>query len=280
MKVLGRLTFVSVAVLLLSGTAVFAADEENPFERGSKDIFSVSAGAFLMDFDSSAELDPEAGGEGSNVDLENDLGLDASTSRARIDAYWRFARKHRLDFGGYIFNRHNERELDRRIHFGDTVYDVGARVETRFNTSVYKLSYRYSFIRSERVEIGASIGISAITSRLRIEGEGSVNGSGDSFEETSKRIIAPIPVLGVAAELKIVKSLFARVSGEYFHIDVSGVDGRFSDARLSLDWYPFKHFGFGAGYNRVGIGAEDTDDDNYKLEYSYDGLLAYATYVF
>jgi hypothetical protein len=28
---------------------------------------------------------------------------------------------------------------------------------------------------------------------------------------------------------------------------VSGIEGRFGDARLSLDWYPFKHFGFGAG---------------------------------
>src|SRR5262245_21500118 len=110
MKALGRLVFLGAAVaaaFLLSGSTVCAADEENPFERGSKDIFSVSAGAFLMDFNSSARLDPENGGEGSDIDLENDLDLDPKESRGRIDAYWRFARKHRLDFGGYLFNRHN-----------------------------------------------------------------------------------------------------------------------------------------------------------------------------
>jgi hypothetical protein len=278
MRPFARITLLTAAFVLLGFTAALA-DEENPFERGSKDLFSVSAGGFLMKFNSSAELDPENGGEGSDIDLENTLGLSDSTNRGRIDAYWRFARKHRLDFGGYLFNRTNSRELDERIHFGDTVYDVGAQVRTRFSTGLYKLSYRYSFVRNERIDFSASIGISAFVSRLRIEGEGSVNGNSESFEQTSKRIVAPIPVLGAQMDLKIVKSLFFRLSGEWFHINISGIEGRFSDGRASLDWYPFKHFGFGAGYNRVGIGAKDTDGANYDLQYRFDGLLGYVTYV-
>ena len=269
---------VSVAVLLSFTAAI--ADEENPFERGSKDVFSISAGGFLMKFNSSARLDPENGGDGTDIDLENVLDLDKNDNRARIDGYWRFARKHRLDFGGYLFNRSNSKELDRTIHYGDTVYDVGAQVNTRFSTGLYKLSYRYSFIRNERIDFSASFGISAISSRLRIEGEGSVNGHAEDFERTSKSIIAPIPVLGAQMDLKIVRSLFYRLSGEYFHITVSGIDGRFSDGRASIDWYPFKHFGFGAGYNRVGLRAKDSEGANYELKYSFDGLLGYFTYVY
>jgi hypothetical protein len=280
MRPFHRMIFVALGALLLSGTAALAQDPENPFERGSKDLFSISVGGFLMKFNSSAELDPESGGDGSDIDIENQLDLDDKANRARIDGYWRFARKHRIDFGGYLFNRSNTRELDERIEFGDTTYDVGARVETRFNTGLYKLSYRYSFVRNERIDFSASAGISAIVSRLRIEGEGSVNGSSESFERTSKNIVAPIPVFGAQMDLKIVKSLFFRLSGEYFHITVSGIEGRFSDGRASIDWYPFKHFGFGAGYNRVGIRAEDSDGANYNLEYRFDGLLGYATYVY
>jgi len=279
MRLLRWTLLAALAVAPLTSTAL-AADPENPFERGSKDLFSVSAGGFLMNFNSSAQLDPEEGGEGSNVDLENELDLDDKANRGRIDGYWRFARKHRLDFGGYIFNRSSSRELDERIHFGDTVYDVGAELDTRFTSGLYKLSYRYSFIRNERIDFSGSVGISAITSKLRLRGEGSVNGSSAEFEESSKRVIAPIPVLGVQAEIKIVRSLFFRISGEYFHITVSDVEGRFSDGRASIDWYPFKHFGFGAGYNRVGLRAEDTDGANYEVEYNFDGLLGYATYVF
>jgi len=271
------LLFVSVCTLLSCTAAL--ADDENPFERGSKDLFSVSAGTFLMNFSSSAELDPQHG-TGSDIDLEDQLGLDPKQFRARIDLYWRFARKHRLDFNGYIFNRNNSKELDRTIVFGDTTYDVGAEVRTRFNTGLYKIGYRYSFIRNERIDFSGAVGISAISSKLRIEGEGSVNNSSASFEETSKRIIAPIPTLGVQVDLKIVKSLFFKATGDYFQINVSGVDGRFGDARLSLDWYPFKHFGFGAGYNRVSLRAKDSSGDNYDLKYSFDGLLAYATYVY
>lgn len=280
MRSLRRTALVAVAALLLTFSVALAADPENPFERGSKDLFSVSAGGFLMNFNSSAKLDPEEGGEGSDIDLENELDLDDKANRGRIDGYWRFARKHRLDFGGYLFNRSNTRELDERIHFGDTVYDVGAEVETRFTSGLYKVSYRYSFIRNERIDFSGSVGISAFSSKFRIRGEGSVNGQSEEFEESSKRVIAPIPVLGVAAEVKIVKSLFFRISGEYFHITVSNVEGRFSDGRASIDWYPFKHFGFGAGYNRVGLSAEDSDGANYEVDYSFDGLLGYATYVF
>jgi len=277
---LRRPLLLALAALLLSTIPALAADDENPFERGSKDVFSVSAGVFLMNFDSSAELDPENGRDGSSIDLENELNLDPNEYRGRIDMYWRFARRHRLDFGGYLFNRSNDTSLDRRITFGDTTYDVGAEVKTRFNTGLYKLSYRYSFVRNERIDLGASVGLSAIVSRLRISGEGSVDNSSESFESTSRRVIAPIPVLGAQMDLKIVKSLFFRLTGDYFHINVSGVEGRFSDGRASLDWYPFKHFGFGAGYNRVSLRAEDSDGDNYDLKYSFDGALAYATYVY
>ena len=90
----------------------------------------------------------------------------------------------------------------------------------------------------------------------------------------------PIPVLGLQVDWRIVNSLFLRASGEYFQINVSGVDGRFSDGRVSLDWYPFKHFGFGAGYNRVSLRAQDSDEGDYDLRYSYDGLLGYFTYVY
>jgi hypothetical protein len=279
MKSMIRTAFVVSATVLLASTAV-AADEENPFERGTKDVFSVSLGGFFMNFNTSAKLDPDAGGEGTDIDLENDFDLDPRITRGRLDGYWRFARKHRVDFGGYLFDRSNSRVLDKEIVFGDTTYDVGAELDTKFRTSLFKLSYRYSFIRNDRIDFSGSAGLSTITTRLEIEGFGSVNGQTASFDESSKRVIAPVPVFGLLVDLKIVRSLFFRLGGEYFHIQASGVDGRFSDARASLDWYPFKHFGFGAGYNRVGLRAEDTEGANYDLEYSFDGLLGYATYVY
>ena len=52
--------------------------------------FSVSVGAFITDHDTRIRLDTDAG-PGTEVSLENDLGLDATTNIMRFDAAWRFS---------------------------------------------------------------------------------------------------------------------------------------------------------------------------------------------
>ena len=85
---------VVVAILSLSVASEALAQVE---ER-----FSISLGAFITDWDSEARMDVSGGtATGTPVDFELDLGLDNSSSVFRIDGYYRFNDKHRIDFSAF-----------------------------------------------------------------------------------------------------------------------------------------------------------------------------------
>ena len=67
--------------------------------------FSLSVGAFLTERNSKARVDSTNGDRGTEVDLEDDLGLDNSDAVVRVDGFWRFAEKHRIDFSVFDLSR-------------------------------------------------------------------------------------------------------------------------------------------------------------------------------
>ncbi len=268
----------ALALALAAGTPALA---EEGFSRGSKDNFSISLGTYLIDFDTRASLSSDTFGNGTDINFENDLGLTSKQTRTRLEGYWRFARKHRLDFAGYFYNRTADRVLSRQITWGDVVYDAGVEMHSQIKSQFYKLDYKYSFIRNAKWELLGSFGLSTISTKAELDGVGTIGGVGEaSFQKSSKGLVAPIPVFGVHAEWNVFKSLYLRGGAEYLAVNVSGWQGSVTDLRASLDWYPFKHFGFGAGYNTFHIDAKRNADLTLDFRYGFSGLLGYATYVF
>ena len=61
--------------------------------------YGLSVGLFVTDRNSSTRFDAQGSTtNGTEVDLESELGLDTSDSVFRLDGYFRFNQKHRLDF--------------------------------------------------------------------------------------------------------------------------------------------------------------------------------------
>jgi hypothetical protein len=259
-----------------------AGELDNPFERGTSDRFAISLGGFFMNFNTTARVDSDRlPGSGTDVDLENDTALSNSKTDLRLDGYWRFANKHRLEFGAMKISRESSRVIDRQITWGDTVFDVGANLDSEFSTNLFKLSYKYSFIRSERNDFGFSAGFSIYGVGARMAGAGSVDGGpSGQFSRETNHVVAPVPVLGLHEEFRLSKKWFFKSSGEYFHINVGDITGSLGDLRASFDWYPFKHFGFGGGFNRVRLKYTDVSSTSVDFEYKYSGATVYGTYIF
>ena len=249
------------------------------FERGKSDRFLVSLGGFISDFKTEASLSSESG-IGTEINFEDDLGLTDSESLLRLDGYWRFGQKHRLDFGSFLFTRDAERVLDREITWGDLVFPVSASVSTETSTTIIKLAYKYSFHRGERFEWGASFGLSTLISKAELAGQAQAGGGGTSFQSESDSVTAPIPVFGLHGEFRMTRQVYVRGSIEYFHIDIDEQEGSLSDGRLTFDWYPFRHFGFGIGYNRFVADYEDVGRGEIAFRYELSGPQGYVTYVF
>ncbi len=98
-----------------------------------------------------------------------------------------------------------------------------------------------------------------------------------SFE--SEDFIAPIPVLGLHADFRLAEKWYLRSGGEFFDVSVDDQSGSLTDVRASVDWYPFDHFGFGAGFNRSRLTYEDVAIPAIDVTYTYSGATFYVSYV-
>jgi hypothetical protein len=126
-------------LLIFFASACLAADPGS--ERAS-----ISLGAFLTDRDTNGRLDSDTLGLGTVIDAEDDHGLDSSDIVLRLDAYYRFNPRHRIDFSVFDLSRDATATIDESIQFGDEIFDINSTISSEYDLTVYKAAYTYSFL--------------------------------------------------------------------------------------------------------------------------------------
>jgi len=240
------------------------------------DRFSVRLGGFAVRFKTSAQVDSETMGPGTGLDLENDTNLGRDETEGRLDGHFRFGKRHRIDYGFMAFERNALRVIDQEIQFGDVFFDIDAELKTKFSTNMIKLAYRYDLVRRPRWDLGLSFGVSAFDVDLEIAAS-ILRGVGAVAE--SEDFIAPIPMLGLHTDVHLGGDWYFRASGEIFDVSVDNRQGDVSDIHGVFDWYPFEHWGFGIGFNRLRMSYDDSRVPNVSMTYVYSGTMAYISYV-
>jgi hypothetical protein len=252
-----------VIVLSLSATAAAQTDPR----------FSIGLGAFFTDRDSNTRIDGEAG-SGTDVNLESDLGLDKSDTVFRVDAYWRFAEKHRLDFSAFDLSRSASRQIDREITWDDTTYTINTQVESEFDLAIYKAAYTWCFLKRDRSFLGATVGlyVADIGATLSAPAAGSVE---------SEDLTAPLPVVGLRGEYRFADRWSLRGSGEIFSIEYDDYDGSLYDLFVGLDFSATDNVAIGVGVNsvRLDVGVTKSNFEG-DVDWQYDGAMAYLKFDF
>ncbi len=250
-------------VLLLSATASAQTDPR----------FSIGLGAFFTDRASQTRIDGETG-PGTDVDLESDLGLDKSDTVFRVDGYWRFAEKHRLDFSAFDLSRSASKQIDTEIVWDDTTYPISTQVDAKIDLAIYKAAYTWAFFKRGRSFLGATVGlyIADIGASLSAPTVGSVE---------SNDVTAPLPVVGLRGEYRFADRWSVRGSGEIFAVEYGDYDGSLYDFFLGLDFSATESVAVGVGVNSVqldvGVSRGSFQGD---LDWQYDGAMVYVKFDF
>lgn len=248
--------------------AARAADEGYEWKR-----FSLGLGAQLIaDMNTTMRVDSPTLGVGTEVDLEDDLGVDDSLFLGRMDAEWRFARRHALDFSLFKLGREGTRVIDRDLQIGDVVFPLNAEVESEADQLVVKLAYRYSFLNRERWHVGASFGAHTMDWSTRWE-------SGGLALEEDYDVLVPLPVVGLFGSWALTPRLYLSASSEFFGLEYEEFDGFLNNTRLALEHRTFEHLGLGLGldYFLMNAGVEnDSGSLSAEVEYDYLGLMGFV----
>jgi len=252
----------------------------NKSDNSPWETFNLNLGVFFSAIDSSVGLG--VNNIGIDIDIEEALGLDTSTTAFRIDALWRFTdnKRHRFDLSWFDINRDSSKTLSTEIEIGDEVYPVGTTLESTLNFKIFKGSYSYSFFQDDRFDFGVSIGLFVVPIEYDFK-------STTGQQQEADSITAPLPVIGLRGDFAITPKVFLKSSIDLFYLEFDNYEGKIWDFQIALEYNMFKNVGFGLGFDHfeVDVGAEgDTDipgvNFNGNINFLYTGVMIYTKIYF
>ncbi len=256
--------------LALAAQGAFAADDGYHNDKQ----FLVWARAFFASGDTAIKIDSQTTGlSGTLLDLEHDLGIDDSDTTPVLGVRWRFAKKHALDLGYFELNRSGNLIIDTQIRWDDLVFPIAADIDSFFDTRVIRLSYRYSLVSDPNKEFAIGGGIHWTEMEASIS-EVSV---GSSKVESD----APLPMFTLAFDYGLSPKWWLQLSGEWFGIELGGIEGDIWHADAAVVWQTWEQVGFSLGYNlfKLDVGVGDADFRG-LFDYTYEGPFLGAEFRF
>jgi hypothetical protein len=187
----------------------------------------------------------------------------------RIDAYWRFAGRHRLDVSAFDLSQSATKVIARDITVGDTTYPIDTEVSSTLDLGIYKAAYTWMFLQKERGFLGASLG-------LYIADIGIGFGGGPGIDRESRDFTAPLPVIGLRGEYALSSRWSIRGSAELFAFEYNAFDGSLYDIFAGIDFAMTDHLSLGLGFDAVQLDVAVRDSDiTGDLNWAYSGAMLY-----
>ena len=245
--------------------------------------FTFAVGGFLPNVSSKGHLSSSTV-PGTEVSLEDVLGLKPNLQSIDLEATWRISKKQLLTLGYFGLRRSATKTLEDTVHWGDSTYAAGATIDGSSDLSYYGITYRYYFWRKTRWELGAGLGIDAldISASLAVQ----VAASGGGFKDSAQKsggFTAPAPMLGVYGDWEFAPRFYLRGALQYLYINkVESYGGYVTDDRLVVEWYPLHNYGLGLMYHYVGfrITKDFSSGDALQFTYALQGPAFYLTAAF
>lgn len=250
------------------------ADTESPV-YAFPDKWMIRAGTYVVDGANTQLSINSDVGIGTSIDYQRDLGGEDGDTVPRIDAYYRFNMRHRIDFTAFNVTRAGERTLSLDLTIGDENFAASETVRSEIDYTIYKLGYNYSFYHSPKVELSISAGLNVTSYDLKFS-----DSTGARVETAD--VSVPLPMFGLRMGYAITPKWNVRYVSEAFFIEIDDtLKGALLNYELNTEYRLFKHFALGVGLVRSGLDV-DVNDDNWRGSISdgYRGYNVFGTLYF
>jgi hypothetical protein len=250
-------------------------DRRRPLRRTSRDAnAAASCSARSSRIATPTRLD-SASGEGTDLDLEEDLGLESSMSVARIAGYYWLTPRQRLDAGYFDLSRSATNPTQEEIRFGDRTFEIDTVIETENDLRILKADYTFAVLARERGYLGITGGlyVAEMTMTLSAPRLGSSESEG---------LTAPLPVVGLRGDYAITDRFTLRGAAQWFALETDDVDGTLRDICVGADYGLGDRMAIGLAYNLVAMGIAAQEEHGFRgsVDWGYDGLLLYFKLAF
>ena len=273
-----RAVVVGCLAASLCGPAAFGQSAENTW-NGLPDRFQVDTGYFRLSADTVLRFNGSAGS--GDVDFEKDLGVDQDVDTFWANGRWRVGRRHQLELAFTRLSRdRDDFSLQRDFTWGGETYSAGLQASTTTGTDILGGYYRFAAYRSDRFEIGPTVGIGYLWLDARVRATGTVGGVSRSLDESANTGSITGAVGGYASAW-LAERLVARADFLYIKVSPGDSEASVSDWRIGADYYFLRNAGLGVQYkyNRYsydrGVLVSELGG-----EITYQGFQAFVSFLF
>ena len=274
------------ALALSIASHSYAVEDDRYDDYEAAERFKLRIGGFLIDrFDTTARFDSTQFPIGTLIDLEENFNVDTSETVLRIDGFYRFNNRHRVDWTYYRSRRSGTAIATQDYIIGDPddpeggfVIPTDSRIQTHWDFDLLKVGYAYSFLNKRRYEmfIGTGLNIRNLDIAISYQAAISTFGAEDSFDSEG---LIPLPTAVIGGRWNLTDKWQSIFRYELFMLEVGDYKGSQQDFQLLFEHSTFKHVGFGLGINTVNINMR-AQDETIRGEFDSRilGLLGYIKF--
>ncbi len=251
-------------------------------EETIPDRFQIDFGGFFVSrADTTVSLNSKIGGVvtvGTQIDFHQDLDLPDSDTVPRIDGYYRWGKRSRVDFSYFKIDRSGTVTTQQDINWGDITIPAGTPLVSSFlDEEVLKVTYGFSFFNSPRAELGVDGGLFIADISVGVSCPGGGAGDCATPQRETADVTAPLPVVGAYFRYNISHRWRFVGKADFFFLEFGDYKGSLTDIRLNLEHHTWKHAGFGFGINGIQTTLDyDTSTESGNLTNTIAGPQIYV----
>ena len=221
------------------------------------------------------------GRPGTDIDMESNLGLKKHETLPALYGGWRLGRWV-INGEYYALDRNGSRATTRDIEFDGVTFPANVAIDSKMRSNVYRATVGYSFIRNDKAELGAAIGLHATDFTVRLRGDAQVAGSAArQTEDRRHSFLAPLPTVGVYGTYEVTPKVILTGRVDYLSMKIDEYDGSILNAQAALSYRISRMIELGLAYRYVDYSL-DVDKSSYQanIDYDFNGPSAFIRFGF
>ena len=266
----------------IAAAAALACASAGALAEGPQDRYWAGLEYFYPTISSTARIDATATARpGSTISLEDELDLSDRKGTPYINLGMRLGENWRLEFEYYSLKRDATKTLSRQIDWGDITFPVSTTVNSSFDSTVYRLTGGWSFVKTQQAEAGLGFGLHITDFATQLSGQVNVGPTAGTFQREAHDALVPLPTVGLYGSYLVAPQVILRGRVDFLSLKYQDYDGRLLNWMGAVDWRLSKNFGIGAGYRYVDYKLEATKSDfTGEINYTFKGPTIYVNAAF
>lgn len=199
--------------------------------------------------------DEDDGAPGTTASGEDTIGLPDSANQFWLDLMFRMTPRQRIEAQYYRLKRSGSAELTEPLEFGDDTFEpADGEILSRMDLRQLNLSYKYSLLRRERVELGVGLGIHLLQLTGRLEAR-------STFKQEELDTAGPFPTLAADASWRFTRHFSVNAAVDYLTFSRGEVKAGSLAWNADLQFRAHRNLAVGLGYSstRYRLDSKDVD---------------------